>query len=197
MKIFLSWSGEPSRQIAAELRTWLPFVVPGLRPWLSHEDIPKGARWSATLGRELEDTHFGIVCVTPANQDSEWLHYEAGALGKFIDRSHVAPVLFGLELEDLSGPLTQYQLTVFEQRDMNRLIDTLAAAVGSSPSAPAAPFFNLWWPKLERAVSPLIAQYRVAKLQRLGLIEPDEDGESWYLTEEGLQVVVEENLLDH
>ena len=44
MKVFLSWSGETSRQVEAALYKWLPYILQPLRPSLSTE-ISNGVRW--------------------------------------------------------------------------------------------------------------------------------------------------------
>ena len=67
MKVFLSWSGDKSREVALILNEWLPNVMQWVKPFMSAEDIKKGARWSADVAKELEDTNFGIICVTPDN----------------------------------------------------------------------------------------------------------------------------------
>ena len=82
MKVFISWSGERSRSIAEALREWLPDVIQAVKPWLSAEDIDKGARWSSDLAHELEDAHVGVICLTPENLEEPWIHFEAGALSK-------------------------------------------------------------------------------------------------------------------
>ena len=56
MDVLLSWSGKPSHELALYLRGWLPEVLPGIRPWVSSEDIPKGQRWSDELHKQL-DSH--------------------------------------------------------------------------------------------------------------------------------------------
>ena len=39
MRVFISWSGEPSRSIALALPAWLPMVVQHVEPWMPKEDI--------------------------------------------------------------------------------------------------------------------------------------------------------------
>src|SRR4051794_9109874 len=107
MKVLLSWSGEPSRSVAAALRQWLPDVVQSVRPWMSEADIEAGARWGERIQRELNETRFGILCVTPQSMQAPWLLFEAGALAKTIQDTYVCPYLIGVEVSELQGPLTQ------------------------------------------------------------------------------------------
>lgn len=67
MKVFICWSGDTSMQIAALLRDWLPKVNQRIEPFMSHVDIGKGVRWTAELDKVLEDSNFGLVCLTPEN----------------------------------------------------------------------------------------------------------------------------------
>src|SRR4051812_48616877 len=67
MKVFLSWSGQPARELAAYLREWLPRVIQSLKPWMSDEDIGKGNRWSSAVAAQLNESQFGIIVVTPDN----------------------------------------------------------------------------------------------------------------------------------
>src|SRR5579863_2718491 len=113
MKVFLSWSGELSHKIAIEMRDWLPFVIQSVEPYVSSEDIDKGTRWSIDIAKELENSSFGILCVTPQNLDAPWLNFEAGALSKAFNTASVSPFLFGLKPSDLKkSPLLQFQSTL-------------------------------------------------------------------------------------
>lgn len=101
MKVFISWSGDLSHKVAVILRDWLPSVIQSLESYVSSEDIDKGARWSTDISKELEDSSFGILCITRENLDPPWLNFEAGALSKSVDRSRVSPFLFGVKRSDI------------------------------------------------------------------------------------------------
>ncbi len=150
MKVFISWSGEASHAAALALRDWLPSVLQSTKPYVSSEDIEKGARWSVEIGNELETTSFGILCVTGSNVGSPWLNFEAGALAKSMDASRVSPVLLGLRQADLVGPLAQFQATLPKLDDFTRLVSAInansAAPIDESRLRAAV---QMWWPQLE------------------------------------------------
>ena len=154
MKVFLSWSGARSRAIAEALREWIPNVIQAVEPWMSAEDVDKGLRWSSEIAVQLEDTRFGIICLTPENLESVWILFEAGALSKTIDRAFVCPFLFGLELSDVRGPLTQFQATKAEKEDIKRLILTINKALGDDrlASDKVEKAFEHWWPEIARSL---------------------------------------------
>src|SRR5262245_13022884 len=85
MRLFLSWSGELSHDIAECLYKWLPLVMQRVEPYMSSQSIEKGARWSSHLAKELEKSRFGIVVLTKDNLLEPWLHFEAGAIAKSLD----------------------------------------------------------------------------------------------------------------
>lgn len=153
MKVFLSWSGQTSHSIAKILRDWLPAVIQSIEPYVSSEDIDKGARWSSDIAGELDASAYGIICLTKENLGAPWINFEAGALGKSVEKSRVSPVLFNLLKSDLKGPLVQFQATVFERDDMQRLLHSLnnAAADLDESLEPARleKAFDRWWPDLD------------------------------------------------
>ncbi len=151
MRIFISWSGPRSKHIAEALRSWLPKVLQSVRPWMSDEDIAAGSRWLPEVSGELATAKLGILCVTPENQASPWLVFEAGALSKTLEQTFVCPMLFDLDLGQLSGPLAQFQASRLDRPGMQRLVETLNFALGPSalPVESLGEIFDVWWPKLE------------------------------------------------
>lgn len=156
MKIFISWSGKRSKALALALKDWLPLILQYAKPWVSEKDISAGERWALTVSAELEASNFGILCVTPENIDSEWMLFEAGALSKSMLDSKVIPLLFGLELSDLGGPLSQFQAL---KVDMQGLMDVVKAINTVSDSKASDATINqlvpALWPKLQLKIDSI------------------------------------------
>ncbi len=157
MKIFISWSGDVSHKVALVLHEWLPSVIQSLEPYVSSENIDKGARWSTDISSKLEDSSFGILCVTEDNIDAPWLVFEAGALSKSVDKSRVTPFLFGVKNSDLQGPTLQFQSTSFDEEDVRKLVHTINGAADSDnlEEARLNDIFDVWWPKLYDKLSAI------------------------------------------
>ncbi len=152
MKIFLSWSKPRSRAVAEALNDWLKRVIQAVKPFYS-PDIEKGAKWSNELDAALEGTRFGIICLTPDNLDSTWIHYEAGALSKTPD-ALIWTFLHGINHGDVPQPLGKFQHTIAEKEDVFKLLKSInkrLADVGGEPidNAVLSENFEMYWPKLE------------------------------------------------
>ena len=80
MRIFISWSGDLSRELGEAIRDWLPGVLQSVKPFFTPNDIEKGARWNKDISNELEQSSFGIFCLTKENLSRPWIMFEAGAL---------------------------------------------------------------------------------------------------------------------
>jgi hypothetical protein len=157
MKVFLSWSGSVSKQVALILREWLPRVIQAVEPWMSSEDIEKGNRWGADLANELTNTKAGIVCVTADNREAPWLNFEAGALSKTVDSTMVCTYLYRLKTSDIKGPLVQFQATEATKEDTWKLLTTLNKALQPKPLSEIvlSDTFAVLWPKLESKLNAI------------------------------------------
>jgi hypothetical protein len=159
MKVFISWSGGKSQRIALALHGWLPNVLQNIEPYISSEDIGKGMRWSSEVARALEDSSYGIICVTRENIYSPWLNFEAGAISRHMESSHVSPILIDLKPADLVGPLSQFQMTSLQFEDMIRLAHSVDSACEHSiGEARVANAVEVWRPNLERDIENAIRQ---------------------------------------
>lgn len=158
MKVFLSWSGELSHKVALTLRDWLPSVIQSIEPYVSSEDIDKGARWSTDIASELADSSYGILCVTKENLHAPWLTFEAGALSKTMDKSYVSPFLFNIKRSEVNGPILQFQSTVFEKDDVKKLLLSLNKANSSEQltTERLEKALDVWYPNLESRLNQLI-----------------------------------------
>lgn len=125
MKVFISWSREPSRTIAEELKHLIEMSLPGVSAWMSDLDIGKGQRWSQAVAAELDETNVGIICCTPNNLSEPWLHFEAGALSKSVTEARVLPLCFNVPVEDLPGALGLFQCTKYSRNDVFKLISAI------------------------------------------------------------------------
>jgi hypothetical protein len=125
MKIFISWSGTSSRLVAEALSDWLERVIQAAKPFNSF-DIDKGAKWSNKIDDALEGTRFGIICLTPDNLESSWIHYEAGALSKAKGAS-IWTFLLELKPSDVKQPLGKFQHTLAEKADVLKMLKSINA----------------------------------------------------------------------
>lgn len=157
MKVFLSWSGETSHKVALIFRDWFPSVIQSLEPYVSSEDIDKGARWSTDIASELEDSTYGILCVTKENIHAPWLTFEAGALSKTMDKSYVSPFLFNIKRAEVNGPILQFQSTIFDKEDVKKLLSSLNNACSDDQLTQERldKAFDVWYPTLEQQLNDL------------------------------------------
>src|SRR5579864_592094 len=156
MKVFIGWSGNLSHRVALTFRDWLPQVIQSVRPYVSSEDIAKGARWSTDLAKELQASSFGIICVTKENAESPWINFEAGALSKEIEQASVVPFLFNVTSAEIRGPLVQFQCVVNDREDLLKLVSGINARQAPQAQLEAEQLeraFTMWWPQLHDALT--------------------------------------------
>jgi hypothetical protein len=152
MKIFLSWSGSCSRAVAEALNDWLRRVIQAVKPFYSAE-IEKGAKWSSQIDDALAGTQLGIICLTPDNLKSTWIHFETGALSKTKD-ALIWTFLHGLTPGDVPQPLGKFQHTLANKADTLLLVKAINGRLGEIGGEPLGEQlleenFETFWPQLE------------------------------------------------
>lgn len=171
MKIFVSWSGELSRQIAEVLKKWIPCIIQSVEVFFSPDDIEKGDNWDKTISTELSECNYGIICLTTDNTTAPWINFEAGAIAKSLD-SKVTALMINIKPSDIKGPLSRYQATKFEKDDFLQLITSINKALETPlESTILQNTFNAMWTSLENEANVIIEEY-----SKKGNVKPNVDG---------------------
>jgi hypothetical protein len=117
------------------------------------ERIEKGALWMKELEERLRRSEAGIVCLTPQNLESTWMHFEAGALALRLaggmpsapatpqqsdttdreQRLPIYPILHEVTPAQITGPLAAYQATTVAKQDILTLLESIALRAGVPP----------------------------------------------------------------
>ncbi len=157
MQIFISWSGERSRQVAEAIRAWLPKVIQSVKPWMSDQDIAAGSRWLTEVAGTLNATNVGLICVTPENQHNPWLVFEAGALSRTLEQTCVCPVVFDMTPGQLTGPLTQFQANSVDREGIGKVLSTINKNLGDRmlDAQQLNEILDVWWPKLNEKLEAI------------------------------------------
>ncbi|MGR7023058.1 toll/interleukin-1 receptor domain-containing protein [Geodermatophilus sp. URMC 62] len=156
MKVFISWSGAESRQIAEAIHEWLPAMFETVQPYMSARDNEAGVRWANVVSGHLNDSDFGILCLTPENLQAPWLLFEAGALSKAVDVGRVVPLLHRLGPSDVTTPLTQFQMKDLSEEGIRDLVWAINSVLTfpRSELALTRAFRNMW-PDLKEQVGAI------------------------------------------
>ena len=138
MKLFISWSGDRSKNIAKIMKEWIESIFPsGIKIWLStqSESIRPGALLTPQIIEGLRTSEIGIFCFTTDNTNSLWMMFEAGAICK-QDTSNVEgiyTILFEGTVEDLERtPLKSFYHTLFERESMYSLLKDVNNKMGQA-----------------------------------------------------------------
>lgn len=151
MKVFISWSGERSRQVGELLDEWLQCVIQAINPWRSDRDIDRGSLWFTQITNQLQETSIGIVCITQENKNNPWILFESGALAKGLSSSRVCTFLIDLEPSDIRDPLAQFNHTKPTFEGVKSLVRTLNSVLeeNSLPEKILDQVFETYWPQFE------------------------------------------------
>jgi hypothetical protein len=173
MKVFISWSGERSKQMAKALDDWLPKVLQLVDPWMSETDISAGERWSVELSKQLEASEFGIICMTRDNLAAPWLLFEAGAISRSLSSGAVCPYLLDLDVRDISGPLGQFQAKKADKRSTLDLLNAINQRT-RKPVPGLEDVFEAMWPRFDaelQAIPPSQESQTIATRSEAEILE--------------------------
>ena len=162
MRIFTSWSGERSKAAALGLKSLLQDLFEEAVYVFVSDHISPGEAWAQRLGTELEQSEFGILCLTQENFQAPWLLFEAGAIAKRFGASRVVPYLID-ELPPASerSPLAQFQHVRADRDGTHRLVESINNIRESpKPTDRLERSFAKWWPDLEQTLNGLLASSR-------------------------------------
>ncbi len=155
MDVLISWSKPISHAVAKCLYDWLPKVLPGIKPWISSEDIAKGTKWFDELQGFLKQAKLCVVVLTKENVRSPWLYYETGAISVQLSKDvRICPYLVGINPSLLKdGPLGHYMATASTKDDTVRLLLSLNKVL-SSPHHDdlLRAQFETHWPEIEKQI---------------------------------------------
>ena len=153
MRVFVSWSGQRSQALGNALRSWLPQVIPGIS-FFHSEEIPKGRNWHVEIIKALRGCSIGIFCITPESLRSQWVLFEAGALAQHGDQPTLLTYI--LSPLELTGPLSLFQGTRFEQEDSRRFVQALARLAGTADDGEVLQRFDETWDHFQSAVQETV-----------------------------------------
>jgi TIR domain len=158
MRVFISWSGDLSKQLAQALRDWLESTLQYVKPFFTPDDVEKGTRWVTEISNELEVTNVCIIALTRESLDSKWIMFETGAISRSVDKGRICPILFDIEPTDVQGPLQPFQATKFSKEEIRRLLTTINSNAGEQALRQEVleRVFIKGWPDLQAEVKKIL-----------------------------------------
>ena len=160
MKIFISWSGDLSHEVAKLLKDWLKCVLQATEPWLSSSDMQRGSIWFDDISDALKDCSTGIVCLTKGNLKAPWILFESGGLLKGLATNRVCTFLVNLEPKDVEPPLSQFNHTIAKKDNVFELVKTLNNRLEQTKLEPETleKVFDMYWPQFENDLKKILSE---------------------------------------
>lgn len=149
--------------VATALKEHLPSMLNTITCWMSESDLPKGKPWFTQLEKALNSIVFAIVCVTPENENAQWLLWESGFLSSAseLGERHIVPLAIGRPKDSLRGPLSIYNAADTTFNDMQALVlqinEALPEAKKVNPDT-VRKTFPFIWPVLEAKITAAISE---------------------------------------
>jgi len=139
MKLFISWSGKVSGDLAKIIKRWLTtsvFPHETLVIFVSEEDIGAGASWLEVVKHEMMTSDCALIVITKSNIDAPWLNFEAGGIAVgTAEARKVIPLLVDTSIDEIKSPLKHFQSISLAKPSIRKLIEDLKrAGAFTSPS---------------------------------------------------------------
>lgn len=167
MKVFVSWSGNSSEILGQALKEFIPLVIPHTDIFFS-PGMDKGIDWFREISKNLDESDFGILCLTRSNMQDPWILFEAGTLAsKLANEKKVVPLAIDFEMNDLRPPLSLFNAALSTKEDIFKIISTINSSNESTiPEPNLQRTFDAFWPDVEKAIK---------KAQSIASKKPEEE----------------------
>lgn len=185
MQIFLSWSGDKSKNVASAFYEWFPKVAPNFKLWMSSKDIEHGSLWMQKTSQSLDQSACGIVFLTKENMDKPWILLEVGALS-MKGKGYPNVYFVDMDEDDLhrSSPFREIQGTRHKKEDVLALIQGLQVKNGQQADKEIDERLDFCWQEFDKmyqqAISysstildPVLAKNKIMLLKNKGLSDQD------------------------
>lgn len=156
LRVFISWS-KNSRGVGKALSDAVAEIFdPMVKTFISQE-ILAGSRGLDIIDTQLNETDFGIICLTKANQSEQWINYEAGALSRQVADKRTRMGVFLIDLpgpEEVNSPLDIFQCKLATFEGFTDLMVSLNE-LGPNPTLQEANLtkrIDSAWPAVKKAV---------------------------------------------
>jgi hypothetical protein len=128
LRIFMSWSGSLSKEIATLFEENMEFIFDSnVSSSMSKSSIEPGEIWSQRFGKELEMCEVGIIFLSHENHETPWLLFEAGVLANQFEATCVMVLCLDLEEAQITkSPFSQFQCVKFTLLGIKDIVKTIA-----------------------------------------------------------------------
>lgn len=111
--------------------------------FVSYANIEAGERWFDRLVAELGKADAAIICLTPENLRSPWLHFESGMVSR-LGKGILFTFFLGTDAGAIQDPLKQIQVMLSTESDTKRLALQLAALAKASQTDLVSRWAGAW-----------------------------------------------------
>jgi TIR domain len=158
MGVFISWSGDKSHLAAQLLRDWISKVIQRTQCFLSSKDTGAGSLWLDSVLSQLKGSDVGIVCLSKENIQNTWIHFEAGAIVKEVDKARLCPLLIDITPPNVTGPLTAFQMKQWARTGIFDIIQMINSTDENPLSqSDLTDSFEVRWPLIEAKIAEVKA----------------------------------------